>query len=105
LSLCTYQFIAEGRAHRVWQKMANVIQDSVVSSAYQKIADDEKAHREFGRAGLENLAVTSEAQERTLKLADDMRLELYNVSCMNCVEVPAARDLVAQSYGSRFLKH
>jgi rubrerythrin len=105
LGLYTYQFIAEGRAHRVWQKMADIIDDPKVAQAYQRIANDEKVHRDFGRAGLESLLESPAAQERAKALADNMRHALYEVSCMNCVEVPEARDICVQAYGSRYLKH
>lgn len=104
LALYTYQFIAEGRAHRVWQKMADVCEDQMISSTYQKIAQDEKMHREFGRVGLESLLNTPELQARAKKLADEVRKELYEVSCMNCVEVPAARAMMVEAYGSSYMK-
>lgn len=104
IALHTYQFIAEGRAHRVWQKMADVCEDEVISSTYAKIAQDEKMHREFGRMGLEKLLTTPELQTRAAKLADEIRKELYEVSCMNCVEVPAARKLMSDTYGASYLR-
>jgi rubrerythrin len=53
LALATYQFIAEGRAHRVWNKMADVIADPFISSSYRKIANDEKFHSEIGKESLD----------------------------------------------------
>ena len=88
LALHLYQFIAEGRAHRVWQRMSEVCEDSFVSAAYARIARDEKSHREFGRQGLESMEFTPEMKEKALKMAAQIRKELYTISCMNCVEVP-----------------
>jgi len=104
LALHLYQFIAEGRAHRVWQRMADVCADPMIAKTYQKIAHDEKTHMEFGRQGLANV-ITPENQERAMQLAQQIRLELYNVSCMNCVEVPAARQMVVDAYGPSFMAH
>ncbi len=105
LALALYQFIAEGRAHRVWQRMAEVCPDPMIAETYGKIAQDEKTHREFGRMGLEEF-ITSEADmKRASDLADKIRYELYSVSCMNTVEVPAARALCVEAYGSAYLKH
>jgi|GEM_PF-3141585 len=105
LALYTYQFIAEGRAHRVWQRMAEVCEDPMIASTYHKIAQDEKVHREIGRVGLESLLDNPEMQQRARKLADEVRRELYEVSCMNCVEVPAAREICVEAYGDAYLKH
>ena len=105
LGLHTYQFIAEGRAHRVWQKMSEICSDPFIASTYKKIAEDEKFHREIGRIGLERALSSDADRQRAQALADDMRHELYEVSCMNCVEVPEARALCVDAYGNRFLKH
>jgi 1,2-phenylacetyl-CoA epoxidase catalytic subunit len=105
MALHLYQFIAEGRAHRVWQRMAEVCPDPVIAETYGKIAQDEKAHREFGRVGLEQMIHTDADQKRAADLADKIRYELYEVSCMNCVEVPEARALCVEAYGSAYLKH
>lgn len=103
LALHLYQFIAEGRAHRVWQRMSEVADDQMVSETYAKIAADEKVHREFGRIGLEQFIRTEEDKSRALELADQIRYELYKVSCGNCVEVPAARALCVEAYGDQYL--
>jgi rubrerythrin len=102
LALHLYQFIAEGRAHRVWQRMADVCADPMIAKTYQKIANDERGHREFGRQGLSEVLKTEADQQRAMKLAQEIRLELYNVSCSNCVEVPAARQMVVEAYGPAF---
>lgn len=105
LALHLYQFIAEGRAHRVWARMADVCTDEMIASTYAKIAADEKVHAAFGRVGLEQYCATPADQERALKLANEIRKELYDVSCLNTVEVPEARALCVEAYGSSYLKH
>lgn len=105
LALHLYQFIAEGRAHRVWQRMAEVCPDQMIAQTYAKIANDEKAHMEFGRVGLAQSIQNADDQQRAEDLAAKIRFELYEVSCMNCVEVPEARALCADAYGSVYLKH
>lgn len=105
LALHLYQFIAEGRAHRVWQRMAEVCSDEMIAQTYAKIAQDEKAHCEFGRLGLQQFIKTPEDMQRAEDLAGKIRFELYEISCLNCVEVPEARALCAEAYGSAYLKH
>jgi 1,2-phenylacetyl-CoA epoxidase catalytic subunit len=105
LGLHAYQFIAEGRAHRVWKKMAEICSDPFIASTYKRIAEDEKFHHEIGRVGLEKALGSQDDLDRAQSLAEDMRHELYEVSCMNCVEVPEARALCVDAYGSRYLKH
>jgi rubrerythrin len=102
LALHLYQFIAEGRAHRVWERMGEVCNDSFVAAAYKRIARDEKSHREFGRQGLEEMNFTPELQAKATKMANEIRRELYEVSCMNCVEVPEARALCVEAYGTTY---
>ncbi|MBX3020566.1 MAG: hypothetical protein KF799_02720 [Bdellovibrionales bacterium] len=105
LALHLYQFIAEGRAHRVWARMAEVCPDEMIAQTYAKIAADEKVHREFGRIGLEQFINSEADQKRALELASQIRKELYEVSCLNCVEVPEARALCVEAYGPSYLKH
>jgi rubrerythrin len=104
VALYTYQFIAEGRAHRVWQRMAEVCEDPMIASTYEKIAKDERTHREFGRIGLESALNSPEMQARAAELAGQIRKELFTVSCMNCVALPEAKALVEKAYGPRFLQ-
>jgi hypothetical protein len=92
LALYTYQFIAEGRAHRVWARMAKVMDDDFIASRYRKIAADELFHSNIGRSALSELVDESD-QARVIEMARGMRRELYEVSCKNTVEVPAAREL------------
>src|SRR5690606_36739564 len=69
VALYTYQFIAEGRAHRVWSRMAKVIDDDFISSRYRKIAADELFHSNIGREAIAELEGDPEAQARVRKLA------------------------------------
>lgn len=100
LALATYQFIAEGRAHRVWNKMADIIPDPFISSNYRKIASDEKFHSEIGKESLSILLTDEASRTKVMKIANEMRQELYEISCMNCTEVAAARDLITKAYGN-----
>jgi hypothetical protein len=77
----------------------------MIAKTYAKIAADEKVHREFGRIGLEQFISSPADEARALKLAEQIRKELYEVSCMNCVEVPEARALCVEAYGPSYLKH
>ena len=101
-ALYTYQFIAEGRAYRVWQRMADIIDDEFIATRYAKIAKDELFHSQIGRRGLSKVAVTRECQSRVMQLASDIRHELFQVSCQNCTEVAEAREICVSAYGSRF---
>ncbi len=69
LALAAYQFIAEGRAERVWNKMAECIQDEFISTTYAKIAKDEGFHSNIGRRALELLAADAETQARVEQIA------------------------------------
>ncbi len=83
LALAAYQFIAEGRAERVWNKMAECIQDEFISTTYAKIAKDEGFHSNIGRRTLELLAADAETQARVEQLAHTMRMDLLDISRMN----------------------
>ena len=83
LALAAYQFIAEGRAERVWNKMAECIQDQFISTTYAKIAKDEGFHSNIGRRTLELLAADAETQARVEQLAHTMRMDLLDISRMN----------------------
>jgi rubrerythrin len=100
LALAAYQFIAEGRAERVWNKMAECIQDEFISKTYAKIAKDEGFHSNIGRRALELLATDAETQARVEQIARTMRMDLFAISCMNTVAVPAAAKLVADAYAA-----
>jgi len=100
IALAAYQFIAEGRAERVWNKMAECIQDEFISTTYAKIARDEGFHSKIGARALELLATDEESQEYIEQLARTMRLDLFAISCMNTTALPAARKLIEDAYGA-----
>jgi rubrerythrin len=100
LALAAYQFIAEGRAERVWNKMADCIQDEFISTTYAKIAKDEGFHSNIGARSLELLATDADAQARVEEIARTMRMDLFAVSCMNTTALPEAAKLIADAYGA-----
>lgn len=98
-ALAAYQLVAEGRAEAVWNQMAECIEDEFVSGAYAKIAKDEGFHSKIGARKLEKLVTTVEEQARIEALVAQMRKDLFDISCRNTMEVPAAKELVAEAYG------
>jgi rubrerythrin len=99
LALAAYQFIAEGRAERVWNKMAECIQDEFISTTYAKIAKDEGFHSKIGARALEKFVGTAEEQARIETLVVAMRRDVYEISCKNTVAADAGKQLVADAYG------
>jgi len=97
-ALAAYQFIAEGRAERVWDKMADCIEDSFISTRYAKIARDEGFHSKIGEKKLLDLCADPEVQARVEAIANAMRMDLYAVSCMNTTELPEARKIIEDAY-------
>jgi rubrerythrin len=100
LALAAYQFIAEGRAERVWNKMAECIQDEFISTTYAKIARDEGFHSKIGARALELLATDAETQARVEQIARTMRMDLFAISCMNTTALPEAAKLVSDAYNA-----
>jgi 1,2-phenylacetyl-CoA epoxidase catalytic subunit len=98
-ALAAYQLVAEGRAEAVWNQMADCIEDPFVSNAYAKIAKDEGFHSKIGANKLAKLVTTVEEQARIEALVKLMRRDLFDISCRNTMEVPAAKQLVAEAYG------
>jgi rubrerythrin len=98
-ALVAYQLVAEGRAEAVWNQMAECIEDTFVSGAYAKIAKDEGFHSKIGARKLEQLVGSVEEQARIETLVGQMRKDLFDISCKNTMEVPAAKELVAEAYG------
>jgi rubrerythrin len=98
-ALAAYQLVAEGRAEAVWNQMAECIEDTFVSGAYAKIAKDEGFHSKIGARKLEKLVDSVEEQARIEALVAQMRKDLFDISCKNTMEVPAAKELVAEAYG------
>lgn len=100
LALAAYQFIAEGRAEAVWNKMAECIQDEFISTSYAKIARDEGFHATIGQRALELLATDEATQARIEQIARTMRMDLFAVSCMNTVALPEAQKLMDDAYSA-----
>jgi len=98
IAMAAYQLIAEGRAEAVWNKMAECIQDEYVSTTYAKIAKDEGFHASIGARSLEQLATDTATQTRVLKLANQMRQDLFEISCMNTKALPEAQKLIDEAY-------
>ena len=98
LALAAYQFIAEGRAERVWNKMAECIQDEFIATTYAKIAKDEGFHSNIGARSLELLATDEATQARVEQIARAMRIDLFAVSCMNTTATPEAVKLMSVAY-------
>lgn len=94
IALATYQFIAEGRAERVWQKMADCIKDEFISTTYAKIARDEGFHSNIGKRSLELLATDPETQARVENIARTMRMDLFAISCMNTTATAEAVEIM-----------
>jgi rubrerythrin len=99
LALSLYQLIAEGRAARNWQMMADTVSDPFVAKTYNKIAKDEKFHSKMGRRKLLQICDTPEKQERVLELANQMRLDLFEINCANTVELAESRRMIEAAYG------
>lgn len=98
-ALAAYQLVAEGRAEAVWNQMAECIEDAFISGAYAKIARDEGFHSQIGARKLEQLATDPVTQARVEVLVGLMRKDLFEISCKNTQEVPAAKELVSAAYG------
>lgn len=98
LALAAYQFIAEGRAERVWNKMAECIQDEFIATTYAKIAKDEGFHSNIGARSLLLLATDEATQARVEQIARTMRMDLFAVSCMNTTATPEAVKLMSAAY-------
>ena len=96
--LSTYQFIAEGRAERNWDMMAECIDDEFISKRYARIARDEGFHSTIGARKLEKLCVSPEIQARVEALANEMRKDLYAVCCANSKPTAEAQAIFEQAY-------
>lgn len=96
--LSTYQLIAEGRAERNWDMMANCIEDQFISSRYARIAKDEGFHATIGARKLAQLCGDEVTQARVLSLAKQMRQDLYEVCCANSMPTAEAKEIFEQAY-------
>jgi hypothetical protein len=99
VALAAHQLVAEGRAEAVWNQMADCIEDEFISTSYAKIARDEGFHANIGGWKLEKLAQDPATQVRVEALVAKMRRDLFDISCRNTMEVPAAKKLVTEAYG------
>jgi len=98
IALALYQFIAEGRAEVVWNKMAEVIDDDYIANRYAKIARDEGFHSKIGRNQLEKLCEKPFTQACVMIMAKQFRKDLFEISCMNTTALPEAKKLVEDAY-------
>ena len=102
LAMATYQYIAEGRAGRVWNKMAECVSDDFIARSYAKIGKDETFHATIGQMKLEELCTDAETQAKVAAMARQMMVDLYAISCMNTKPLPAAKAMVEAAYGVSF---
>lgn len=98
VALALYQFIAEGRAERNWDMMANCIDDEFISSRYAKIARDEGFHSKIGRYKLEQLCNDPAVQSEVEQMASQMRRDLFEISCQNSMPTAEAREIFESAY-------
>lgn len=98
-ALAAYQLVAEGRAEAVWNEMAECIEDEFISSRYARIARDEGFHAKIGARKLATLVDSAEEQQRISALVENMRRDLYEISCRNTTAAEAGKALVAEAYG------
>jgi hypothetical protein len=99
IALGVYQLLAEGRAARNWQKMADTVEDSFIAESYSKIAKDERFHSKLGRRRLMQLCDTPEKQQHARDIAEQMRLALFEINCKNTVELDSSLAMMKETYG------
>ena len=79
--------------------MADCIEAQYIAGRYAKIARDEGFHSKIGARKLAQLVNSVEEQARISKLVEQMRRDLYDISCRNTTAAEAGRELVAEAYG------
>ena len=99
LMAATYQFVAEGRAARVWSAMATSIDDPIVSKTYAKISKDEHMHSRIGARTIEQLATTPEAQKEIMDVLPQMMERMFWINCQGTAAVKAGADRCTEQYG------
>lgn len=99
LAMALYQLIAEGRAARNWAMMAKCVTDPFIAGTYGKIARDEKFHSKMGRRKLLQICDTPEKQARVVELAQQMRMDLFEVNCKGTLELEESRRMMEEAYG------
>ena len=100
LMLALYQMIAEGRAARNWSMMSECIEDDFVARTYAKIARDEKFHSSIGRRKLIELCDDATAQQRIMEVADEMRKDLFLITCAKSGMNAESKQIMEDAYGA-----
>jgi 1,2-phenylacetyl-CoA epoxidase catalytic subunit len=100
LMLALYQMIAEGRAARNWAMMSECIEDDFVARTYAKIAKDEKFHSSIGRRKLMQLCDDKDAQQRISEVADEMRKDLFLITCAKSGMNAESKQIMEDAYGA-----
>jgi rubrerythrin len=100
LMLALYQMIAEGRAARNWAMMSECIEDEFIARTYAKIAKDEKFHSSIGRRKLIELCDDATAQQRILEVADEMRKDLFLITCAKSGMNAESKQIMEDAYGA-----
>jgi len=104
IALGVYQLLAEGRAARNWQKMADTVTDSFIAESYGKIAKDERFHAKLGARRLMQLLDTQEKRDHAAEIAEKMRLDLFDINCMNTVVLEESLQMMEDAYGYKSQK-
>ena len=100
LLAAVYQFVAEGRAGRVWFAMANSIDDPVVKKTYSKIARDETFHSRIGARTIEKMCDGDEAnQQKVMDALPKMFERMYWINCMGHEALPETAKMLEDAYG------
>ena len=99
-ALAAYQLVAEGRAARNWKMMSECIDDQFIAKTYAKIAKDEKFHASIGRRQLLKLFEDPVAQQEILNVANEMRKDLFLITCAKSGMNPESKKIMEDAYGS-----
>ena len=97
--LALYQLVAEGRAARNWKMMSECIDDQFIARTYAKIAKDEKFHASIGRRQLLKLCEDPVAQQEILAVANEMRKDLFLITCAKSGMNPESKKIMEDAYG------
>jgi 1,2-phenylacetyl-CoA epoxidase catalytic subunit len=99
LALAVYQYIAEGMAHRNWVMQAECAPNKLIAEKYAEIAKDEKFHSSIGRRKLMELCDDATAQQRILEVADEMRKDLFLITCAKSGMNTETKQMMEDAYG------
>ena len=99
LMLAVYQYVAEGRAARNWQMMADIIEDQFIADRYGKIAKDEGFHATIGEMELAKLCDDQAAQDEINDMINDFRKDLFQVTCAKSGMLPETQKIMEDAYG------